>query len=43
MFQYHSFTKTGAIAGLIGAYFGVIIDSLYLKGTRSDINDTGPK
>jgi hypothetical protein len=28
------------IAALFGAYLGVIIDSLYLKGTSSKINKT---
>ena len=30
----------GLISGIFGAYFGMSIDSLYLNGTKPDVNDT---
>jgi hypothetical protein len=39
-FHNTAFMKASMISGLFGAYFGIIIDSLYLGGTGSRINHT---
>ena len=35
-----AFVKTGLVSAIFGAYFGTLIDSAYLGGTRRDVNDT---
>jgi len=40
IFLNNAFIKSGMTSGIFGAYFGIIIDSIYLGGTKSDINDT---
>lgn len=35
-----AFVKTGLVSAIFGAYFGTIIDSIYLGGTKKDINRT---
>jgi hypothetical protein len=33
MFSNSAFISTGAISSLFGAYFGIMLDSMYLNGT----------
>ena len=40
MFTNAAFISTGGISSLFGAYFGIMLDSMYLNGTPQTINDT---
>jgi hypothetical protein len=40
MFTNNAFISTGGASSLFGAYFGILLDSLYLKGTPATINKT---
>ncbi len=40
MFTNAAFISTGGISSLFGAYFGIMIDSMYLNGTPQTINKT---
>ena len=40
MFTNAAFISTGGISSIFGAYFGIMIDSMYLNGTPQTINDT---
>ena len=40
MFSNIAFIDTGGASAIFGAYFGIMIDTMYLKGTPSDINKT---
>ena len=42
MFTNVAFISTGGASSLFGAYFGIMLDSMYLNGTPSNINDTTP-
>ncbi len=38
MFSNIAFIGTGGASAIFGAYFGIMIDTMYLQGTPSDIN-----
>jgi hypothetical protein len=40
MFSNIAFIDTAGASNIFGAYFGIMIDSMYLKGTPCDINST---
>lgn len=40
MFVDSAFVKIGLVSSIFGAYFGIIFDSAFLYGTRSNLNDT---
>ena len=40
MFANSAFISSGGASAIFGAYFGIMLDSMYLKGTPSTINDT---
>lgn len=40
MFTNNAFISTGGASSLFGAYFGILLDSIYLKGTPSTVNNT---
>ena len=41
IFVNSAFIKTGLVSSIFGAYFGIVIDSLYMCGTKTSFNDTG--
>jgi hypothetical protein len=40
IFHYVAFTKSGTVSAVFGGYIGMLLDSRYLGGTRSNINKT---
>jgi hypothetical protein len=40
MFTNNAFIATGAAAAIFGAYFGILLDSIYLQGTSATVNNT---
>ncbi len=38
MFSNIAFIDTGGASAIFGAYFGIMIDTMYLQGSPSDIN-----
>lgn len=40
MFSNIAFIDTGGASAIFGAYFGIMIDTMYLKGTLSEANNT---
>ena len=40
MFQHTAYIKTGNIAELLGAYYGILIDWKFLNGTPHNVNQT---
>jgi hypothetical protein len=40
MFSNIAFIDTGGASAIFGAYFGIMIDTMYLKGTLSEVNHT---
>lgn len=40
MFSNIAFIDTGGASAIFGAYFGIMIDTVYMKGTPYDINRT---
>jgi len=40
MFEDSALIKTGLVSAIFGAYFGLLIDSCFLGGTRHNVNHT---
>jgi hypothetical protein len=40
MFTNNAFISTGGASAIFGAYFGILLDSIYLRGTAATVNNT---
>jgi hypothetical protein len=40
MFANRAFIDTAGVSAIFGAYFGIMLDSMYLKGTHQTVNNT---
>ena len=40
MFTNNAFISTGGASAIFGAYFGIMLDSIYLRGTAATVNST---
>ena len=41
MFYRQTYIQSGEILGLVGAYYGIVLDAIFLGGTSQKINITG--